>query len=111
MDEQFETSQNVKENMVNLINKIEKAVKYFHEGEDRKACELIAPIADGIQWVSEAMMHTKNIHHQEITLQVMNEKLNEIVEALENEDFILIGDLFEYELKPILEDIHKMLKG
>ncbi|MGK0469235.1 hypothetical protein [Clostridium sp.] len=105
MNEQFETLQSVKEYMVNLINGIGKAVEYFQAGEDRKGYELISPITEGIQWMSEALMLTKDIHHQDIELQAMNEKLKEIVEALENEDFILIGDLFEYELKPILVDI------
>ncbi|APC41170.1 hypothetical protein [Clostridium estertheticum] len=107
MNEQFEALKSVKEYMVNLINGIERAVEYFQAGEERKACELISPITEGIQWMSEALMLTKNIHHQDITLQDMNEKLKEIVEAFENEDFILIADLFEYELKPILEDIQK----
>nr|WP_152752789.1 hypothetical protein [Clostridium estertheticum] len=93
--------------MVNLINGIEKVVGYFQAGEDKKGCDLISPITEGLQWMSEALMITKDIHHQEITLQDMNEKLEEIVEAFENEDFILIGDLFQYELKPILVEIQK----
>ncbi|HEY8889402.1 MAG TPA: hypothetical protein VIM70_04050 [Clostridium sp.] len=105
MNEQFETLQSVKEYVVNLINGIEKAVEYFQAGEDKKGCDLIPPITEGIQWMSEALMLTKDVHHQKIQLEVMNGKLKEIVEALENEDFILIGDLFQYELKPILEDI------
>jgi hypothetical protein len=107
MNEQFETLQSVKEYMVNLINGIEKAVEYFQIGEEKKGCDLISPIADGIQWMSEALLLTKDIHHQDIELVAMNEKLKEIVEALENDDFILIGDLFEYELKPIIEDIQR----
>lgn len=107
MNEKFEILKTVSEYIVNLINGIEKAVGYFQAGEDTKGCELISPIAEGIEWMSDALIITKDIHKQDINLQNMNEKLNEIVEALENGDFILIGDLFQYELIPIIEDIQK----
>ncbi|GCD09011.1 hypothetical protein [Clostridium tagluense] len=107
MNEKFDTLKTVSEYMVKLINAIEKAVEYFQAGEDRKGCDLIFPITEGIQWMSDALMITKDIHKQDMGLKNMNEKLTEIVEALENGDFILIGDLFQYELTPILEDIQK----
>ena len=84
MNEQFETLQMVKEYMVKLIDGIEKVVEYFQAGENKKACDLISPITEGIQWMSEALLVTKDIHHQEIVLHDMNEKLKEIVEAFEN---------------------------
>lgn len=107
MDDKFDTLKTVSEYMVNLINGIEKAVECFQGGEERKGCELIFPITEGIQWMSDALMVTKDIYKQDIDLKNINEKLNEILEAFENGDFILIGDLFQYELTPILEDIQK----
>ncbi|MCB2288849.1 hypothetical protein LGK97_03610 [Clostridium sp. CS001] len=107
MNEKFDTLKTVSEYMVNLINGIDKAVEYFQAGEDKKGCDLISPITEGMQWMSDALMVTKDIHKQEMNLQHMNEKLSEIVEALENGDFILIGDLFKYELTPVLGDIQK----
>lgn len=105
MNEKFETLKTVSEYMVNLLGGINKAVEYFQAGEDRKGYDLIPLIADGIQWISEALTVTKDIHKQDFNLQNINEKLIEIVEAMENGDYILIGDLFQYELTPILEDI------
>ncbi|WP_252233969.1 hypothetical protein [Clostridium sp. ZS1] len=107
MDEKLNTLKTVSEYMVNLINGIEKAFEYFQRGEDRKGCDLILPIAEGIQWMSDALVVTKDIHRQDIDLENINEKLNEIVDALENGDFILIGDLFQYELIPTIQDIQK----
>jgi hypothetical protein len=116
MNEKIDALKTVSEYMVNLINAIEKAVEYFQEGEDRKGCDLIVSITEGIQWMIDALTVTKDIHKQDVKLQDMNDKLSEIVVALENGDFILIGDLFQYELTPILEDIQKninkvLLKG
>ena len=107
MNKKFDTLKGVSDYIVNLINGIEKAVKYCQAGEERKACDLILPISDGIQWINDALMVTKDMHKQDINLKDMNEKLSEIVVALENGDFILIGDLFQYELIPIFEDIQK----
>lgn len=107
MNEKFDTLRTVSEYMVNLISGIKKAVEYFQAGEDKKACDLIFPISEGIGWMNDALMVTKDLHKQDINLTDMNVKLSEIVEALENGDFILIGDLFQYELTPILEDIQK----
>lgn len=107
MNEMFDTLKAVSEYMVKLINAIEETVECFQGGEDRKGCELIPPITEGIQWITSALMVTIDIHKQNIDFQNINDKLSEIVEALENGDFILIGDLFKYELTPILEDIQK----
>ena len=107
MNEGIDTLETVSDYMVNLINGIKKAVEFFQEGEDKKGCELIFYITEGIQWMSDSLAVTKDMFKQDITLEDMNEKLSEIVEALENGDFILIGDLFQYELVPILEDIQK----
>ncbi|MBZ9624575.1 hypothetical protein G9F71_017120 [Clostridium sp. FP2] len=109
MNDKFDTLKTLSEYMVNLINGIEKAVEYFQAGEDKKGSDLISPITEGIQWMSDALIVTKNIHKQDINLNHMNEKLREIVEALENEDFGLIGDLFQYELTPIIGDIQKTI--
>ena len=109
MNDKFETIQMLNEYIIKLINGIVKTVEYFQEGEDKKGCELISPIADGIQWMSDALLATKDLHKQDFKIENMNEKLNEIVNALENEDFILVGDLFQYELLPIIEDIQNKM--
>ncbi|NFO04372.1 hypothetical protein FDB23_09650 [Clostridium botulinum] len=105
MNEKFEALKTVSKYLVNLINGIEKAVEYFQGGEERKGCDLILPITEGIQWMTDALLVTKDVHKQNIDLKNINEKLNEIVDALENRDFVLIGDLFQYELIPVLKDI------
>lgn len=111
MNEKFDILKSISEYMVNLLNGINKAIEYFQAGEDRKGYDLIPSIADGIQWVSEALTVTKEIHKQDLNLQNINEKLIEIVDAMENGDYILIGDLFQYELTPILEDIQRNINN
>lgn len=56
MNEKFDTLKSVSDYTVNLINGIEKAVEYFHAGEDRKACDLVLPISEGIEWINNDLM-------------------------------------------------------
>jgi len=42
---------------------------------------------------------------KDLTINKVNEKLNEILKAFENQDYILIGDLLEYELAPIIDSV------
>jgi len=111
MDEKFDTLIAVNKYIVNLVVGIEKAVEYFQAGDDKKGCELILPISEGIQWMSDALSVTKDIHKQDMKLVEMNGRLGQVVVALENRDFILIGDLLQYELIPIIESIQKNINS
>lgn len=61
-------------------------------------------MADGIEWLINIINLTKEFHQGKISLDSIDEKLAEIVEALENEDYTLVSDLFNYEILPILEE-------
>lgn len=109
MNEKMEALVTANEYMNNLKNGVNMLVNYIQGGEENKGISLIPDIADGISWVVEVMKLTKDVHKQEIDVLMIDEKLNEVVEAIENEDFILVGDLFEYEILPILADIHEKI--
>lgn len=82
---------------------IQNAVKYFQEEDEEEACTLIPQIADGIDWLNKVISLTEGVHKGKVSLEDINGKLSDIVEALQNEDYILVGDLFAYEVLPILE--------
>ncbi|KYH34808.1 hypothetical protein CLTEP_12730 [Clostridium tepidiprofundi DSM 19306] len=105
MSDTFETLNMVRDYIENLINGIQKAVVFFQSGEEKKGAELLVPIIDGIEWINEAIIVTKDVHKGKITLDGMNDMLKEIVEAFQNQDFVLIGDLFEYEIIPAIKEI------
>ena len=35
------------------------------------------------------------------------DNIKEIVEAFKNEDYILVGDLLQYEINPIIDEYHE----
>lgn len=106
----FEILKTASEYIVNLKIGINKAIKCYQEGQENRGGNLIVSIAEGIQWLSEAICLTSDIQIYPIYFQTMNEKLNEVVKAFENGDYTLIGDLFEYEILPIIDDIEEKIK-
>lgn len=61
---------------------------------------------EGIQWVIDAIFTIKNItpDADSISLNPIQEILPELLEASENIDYVLMGDLLEYEILPIVDE-------
>ncbi|MCY6353973.1 hypothetical protein [Clostridium sp. ZS2-4] len=100
LNQQFETIKTASEYIEKLEAGIIEAVRLFKSGEEGQANKMIHYIIDGIQWITDAMRLTSGVHEQKIDYDEVNSKLLEIVEAFNNEDYILVGDLLEYEILP-----------
>lgn len=101
----MQTLRESREYLDRLILGIEEVSKVIQEGNEILGIKKIIPIFDGIEYISNAITLTKGIQKDKIELDDLNEQLNEILEAFENEDYILIGDLLSYELLPVMESI------
>lgn len=110
VNEKIEVLQTADEYLDNLTKGVAAISEYIQEGKEQEGINLIPQVADGMQWLMQAIELTKDVQKKEIEVGSMNEFFEEIVEALENEDYILVGDLFNYEILPRLESIHKDLK-
>jgi hypothetical protein len=88
-------------------NGIIETAELFQRYEESKGTTQLVQIIDGMEWITEALVATKKLDEERRA--VLNNNLNEIVNALENGDFILVGDLLQYELLPIIEEIEKDL--
>ena len=111
MEQQIETLKTAYEYINNLKQGIVTLVQYLQEEKEKKACEMIPLVADGIEWVTEAIRLTYEAHKGNVSSRDITEKLGEIVEALENEDYVLVSDLFNYEILPILEESQSQIKS
>ena len=98
------------EYLYNLENGIKNVSELIQEGKEQESFNLIGQVADGLQWVDEAINATKQYHDNKLSLEEINGFLEEISEALENEDYILVSDLFSYEIMPIIENLHSNVK-
>lgn len=93
----------IKDSVINLIN-------YIDTDNYGKAIELINPICEGIDWIINVIRLTDSLHKGNINFIELNNKLLDLVEALGNEDYILVRDLFEYEVLITLTDIQMKIE-
>lgn len=98
------------EYLYNLKKGVKNIVELIQEGKEQEGINLISQVADGIDWVASVVKLTKDIQKNEIEMEDINEHIETIIEALENEDYILISDLFNYEILPILERVHDEIR-
>lgn len=102
LKQQLETLQTANEYIVRLESGIIEGISLFKNNEESQAVEMLPYIIDGAEWLNDAMKLTVGIHSEEINYDEVREKLVEIVEAFNNEDYILVGDLLEYEILPVI---------
>ncbi len=84
----------------------------YQEGEIAEGQALLAEFLDGVNWVTQAVAVSSPVRREfgiDMDLDQLNETLQPTVDALENQDYGLIGDVLEYEIQPILESWARQL--
>lgn len=88
---------------------VEDVVRRLRIQETDEALNLIFDyILEGIQWELEMVNNINPVVGDMNVIETTNEALSEIMSAVQNGDYILLADLFEYELKPSLQLIDKV---
>ena len=105
MEEKIEALKTANEYIDNLKNGVENLVNKVNSGEESNGVALIPLIAEGLDWLINIIKLTSDVHDGTVSMGNANEILEQIIEALENEDYVLLGDLFNYEFLPILENV------
>lgn len=98
-----ETLKTANEYMNNLISGVKYSVELLYGGNETEGFSMIPSICEGIQWITQVLVLTGNKNKD--LIDILFEKLEEIVESFENQDYILVADLLNYELLQVLEDI------
>ncbi len=93
-----------------LIPGIYRAVELFRGGSEKEAFKYMTNIVDGLQWLIEALAATADMLPEDIDVSGINEHLNEMTGAFENQDYILLSDLLEYEIAPAVEEWHDIIR-
>lgn len=95
---QLEALQTAYEYIERLEVGITQCIEYFQANDIGAGNELLTQIIDGLGWVIEVLERTKQVQKQEISIHRITDILNEFLEAMQNNDSILICDLLEYEI-------------
>lgn len=109
MDSKIELLKTTNEYINNLKASISEVIKYLQSGEESKGFALIAEITNALSLVFEALESAKDVLKKDIYLQSLSERLGQVVEAIINEDTVLIVDLFEYEIVPELDNLKEVI--
>ncbi|MFQ5483149.1 MAG: hypothetical protein ACE5ER_10360 [Nitrospinaceae bacterium] len=99
-----------------LLPGIEKTAAMFRTGSEQEANQLLLNVVDGIEWFSEvvdSIIEAKNLQAADLSFQgktvaaLKNSLLDltsKMLKANQNQDWVLLADLLEYEIHPFYEN-------
>jgi hypothetical protein len=104
-----------------LIPGFEQAADLFRTGNEQEANKYYLQILDGIDWFSQVVSvimqpddgETELLDADSENLQVRQKKLTDLMsqmlEANQNQDWVLLADILEYEMVPFYKDWENIL--
>lgn len=113
MDEMVKESfESYCEYMAKMPNGCQQIADFLREDRLAEAGQIIAQFTEGLNWLVD-MNKLLNAHNAVVPLQEeqIAEFLNEINNGLEIQDFVIVADMFEYEIKPFFEQQLEGLMG
>ncbi|MEK5184086.1 hypothetical protein [Solibacillus sp. FSL W7-1324] len=79
---------------------------YLREDDIHKSMLGIQEFSEGVMWLIKANEILKEAGiHEQLNIKKIQQYLVEINDGLQRQDFVLVGDLFEYEIVPFFEEI------
>lgn len=101
--ELLETSQQF---IIEILKDIDDISNLLLENKEEEALNAIASLTQGLDDLLQAVSLTVDKQNNKINIEEMMEKLHEMFEAIQRSDFILLGDILNYEINLILKNWH-----
>lgn len=97
----------------NLYNGLEQVVGNLRADRIREGLTSFSQAAEGLDWMlnSVALLNEAGGKYGGFETEGMTNFLAEVLEAVENSDYVLLADLIEYEIMPIVDEWGKKLDG
>ena len=102
---------NAKEYLEKLIPGFQKAADLFRMGNEQEAHKFYLQILDGIDWFSQVVLNIVKSRGNQVEGQSLGDRqekltglMAQMLEANQNQDWVLMADLLEYEMLPYYED-------
>ena len=104
-----------------LIPGFEQAADLFRAGNEQEANKYYLQILDGIEWFSQVVsvimspdegeteMPDTDVESLEVRQKKLTDLMSQMLEANENQDWVLLADILEYEMVPFYKDWEKIL--
>lgn len=107
---------NAREYLERLIPGFQTAADLFRMGNEQEANKYYLQILDGIDWFSQVVLTIVNAQENEAEGQSLEERQKKLTELMEqmlganqNQDWVLLADLLEYEMVPFYKDWQEVL--
>lgn len=104
MDEILEVIDSYNDYLKKIPNGTQYIAECLREEKLQEAFQIIKDFSEGVMWLADVskLLSERDVN---VTLNVeqIHEFLVEINEGLENQDFMLVADLFEFEIAPFFE--------
>lgn len=95
--------------MIKNLNKLKSDTiligEYFQCLEEKKALILIQTYTEELYSFYLELLNQKKYNVENEIFITLNNSFNNIVESIKNEDYVFLGDIFIYELLPILQRV------
>lgn len=100
-----ETLESLTDYLPRLIIGCQKIAEQFHSADEATAMQSLPNALEGLEWVIQVVSELQKFGVlAEFDLARITSHFPELESALVNRDYILIGDLLEYEIVPVLEE-------
>lgn len=107
-NEIIEAKKSYNEYLENLPNACKIIANHLREDRVQEATKLIYQFSEGTIWLIQInQLLEKNGHIIPLEIAKINEYLNEINAGLEIEDYVIVADMFEYEIDTFFEKCEK----
>ncbi|MBT5867422.1 MAG: hypothetical protein HOH38_01135 [Nitrospinaceae bacterium] len=107
---------NVKEYLEKLIPGFQKAADLFRMESEQEANKYYLQILDGVDWFSQVIVTIMQSWGEKLEGQSLEERqkkqtefMAQMLEANQNQDWVLMADILEYEMIPLYEDWREVL--
>lgn len=90
-----------------LLDGLEDMSRKFQMGQVENALSMLSDTTEGIDWVCQAF--NALLPEKSIYINGINAQLYEINNSLNNKDFVMVADLFEYEINPLLKKMNEAI--
>lgn len=92
-----------------LYSAIGNIVLDIREQKNEIKLNKMLEIVDGLRWLVDIVYLTRDIQVEIVEIKDIKEALSEGINALEEKDFVLLADIFEYEIMEILQQWYERL--
>jgi hypothetical protein len=111
----YDSLESVVEYIPKMLGAIEEMVEAFRRSDEGKGTRIFLQAIDGLQWIHEIVsgQHAYLKNHfnisisDDLAVHHLQESLQQLLEAMEQQDYILMADVLEYELSPYLQRVWK----